>query len=280
MKRIVIFLLYISLIINLENVNAKENYYFLALGDSITTGYGVDDSYVEIVNAYLNEKYPDNNIILNNRAINGLTSAQLLNQIKTNIEVKEKIQKANLIVLSIGGNDYLQELIKDISNLDGKNDIFINIGNNLIENTKLIYNNIYNLNNDVIIIVIPLYNPYILLLKENKDLIDIFNETKLEFINEVNIFKNQYNKDIYSLPNLSKKIEVGNNLNPGIDPHPNSNGHKLIGNECINLLDDILINTKEEEKSFFQKYNAYIILVGLIIIAFLLEKSYNKKPRK
>lgn len=276
MKKILLFLTFFLFIFE---VKAEPNYYLLGLGDSITTGYGLNnsnDSYINLFKDYLTHYH--SNITFNNEAINGLTSKQLLNNIKNNINLQNKIKSADIIVMSIGGNDYLQKII-----YNQNPEIYINVGEQLLINLKNIYDSIFYLNDNVILIVIPLYNPYLSLLKNNQELLKIYNQTKKDFIKQINDYQTTYNKKIYTSDTLSQKIEIDNNLNPGIDPHPNLNGHKLIAEECIKIFNDnIFNNIKKEEKSinFFIKYKNYFIVIGVIIIAYLLKNSYNKAKKR
>lgn len=258
-------------------VKAEVNYQLLGLGDSITTGYGITDFnniYINIFKNYL-EEYYQSIIILNNEANNGLTSTQLLNKIKNDIDLKNKIKKADIIVMSIGGNDYLSEII-----YYQNPEIFIDIGNQLLANLKDIYNNIFSLNESVILIVIPLYNPYLSLLKNNQELIEMYDKTKKEMIEQINQYRVINNKQIYTSDTLSKEIESSNNLNYGIDPHPNINGHKLIAEECIKIFNEKIVtnNNSNQNKiiTFIIKNKYYFIVIGIIFLAYLFKKGYNK----
>lgn len=82
----------------------------LALGDSLTTGYALPD-YVDENDPYRCKSYP--NLIANamgleggstyiNRAVNGDTSAELVSRLPA---LESDIAKAEMIIISIGGND-------------------------------------------------------------------------------------------------------------------------------------------------------------------------------
>lgn len=279
MKKIIKFILCLLLLIPIST-KATESYNLLGLGDSITTGYGISDSkniYINILKDYLMEYYP--NITLNNEAINGLTSKQMLNNIQNDKSLQDKIEYANMIVMSIGGNDYLQEII-----YHQNPETFIKIGNQLLDNLESIYDSIFNLNKSVNLIVIPLYNPYLVLLKNNQELLKTYNKTQTDVINQINKYQVTYNKKIYTSDTLSRKIERGNNLNQGIDPHPNLSGHKLIAEECIKIYNEkiMVVDVLKEEKlvtNFFIKYKNYFIIIGFIILAYMLKKGYNKARR-
>lgn len=81
----------------------------VALGDSITRGYGLaedEKSYVEILTE-------EGNFKSNNFAVNGRTSTVLLEDLqKPSEKERSALEQANYIVISIGGNDMLYLLNK------------------------------------------------------------------------------------------------------------------------------------------------------------------------
>ena len=81
----------------------------VALGDSITRGYGLADdekSYVEILTE-------EGNFKSDNFAVNGRTSTVLLEDLqKPSEKEKSALEQADYIVMSIGGNDMLYLLDK------------------------------------------------------------------------------------------------------------------------------------------------------------------------
>ena len=290
MKLIIRFILCFLLFGNIH-VYAKQSYQFLGLGDSITTGYGISDihnTYVNLVYNHLVDKLVDKNIFLNNEAIDGLTSTQLLDNVKRNNDLRAKIYNADLIILSIGGNDYLSELTLNIGSLDGQKQNFIGIGSRLIDNLKNIYNNIFDLNSDALVLVVPLYNPYILILNNNADLLEVYNQTKDDVINQIDNYRVSAAKKIYTSNTLGNILENSENLNKGIDPHPNIIGHKLIAQECIRIFNDEydnlnIVDIKNDiagnKDNFISKYKYYLITLGLIVLVFITERRYNNSRK-
>ena len=74
----------------------------LALGDSITTGYGLNDPEKESFTALLGEGY-----IINNKAVDGNTVTGIAKQLKTGAITAQEIAAADAITITIGGNDLL-----------------------------------------------------------------------------------------------------------------------------------------------------------------------------
>ena len=81
---------------------AAEPTKILALGDSITTGYGLQAPEKERFTALLGEGY-----LVNNRAVNGNTVTGIAKQLKTGGITLQEISAADVITITIGGNDLM-----------------------------------------------------------------------------------------------------------------------------------------------------------------------------
>jgi lysophospholipase L1-like esterase len=79
----------------------------VALGDSLTKGTGdqTGKGYVTVVKELLESKYGHKTNVIGNYAVNGYTTSQLLNDLETKTSILEQLQKADLITITIGGND-------------------------------------------------------------------------------------------------------------------------------------------------------------------------------
>ncbi len=115
-KFLSIILVSISLIT--QNVFASQNVNYVAIGDSISTGYGLDDYNFETknVDSFVNllDKQLNTNTI--NLAVDGIDSTEFLTMLKTMDNTqKEILQKADIITLTIGGNNILKPLKKAIN---------------------------------------------------------------------------------------------------------------------------------------------------------------------
>ena len=136
---------------------AEERKNYVVLGDSIAQGYGVynrkDAAYGKIVADTNGYNYA-------NFGVNGLRSWDLIEQLKTN-EVASAVAAADIISLSIGGNDYLQQnlpkIFSDVSQGDYK--IVNDIQNNFREYFAEIVAMLKAANPEVALFVQTLYNP-------------------------------------------------------------------------------------------------------------------------
>jgi lysophospholipase L1-like esterase len=134
------------------------NLQVVALGDSLTRGTG-DPTGKGYVGYFIDnlKKQSKQNIVLNNLGIKGLTSLQLADQLKQP-EVQRQIRSADLVLMTIGGND----LFRGGENLTDLN--FQNINqeeHSFNKNLNGILTQIRGLNKAAPIYFIGLYNPFI-----------------------------------------------------------------------------------------------------------------------
>lgn len=105
-KRLLSMILCLCLALSLlpAQAFAAERLIYVALGDSITTGYGLNSPTTESFAALLAEK---GNFALTNLAEDGETTETLLQTIQNN---STGIKKADVITITIGGNDLMNVL--------------------------------------------------------------------------------------------------------------------------------------------------------------------------
>lgn len=175
--RIISFILVIVLII-VPIASFAASGYYTALGDSIAVGTGI------VYNGNPNYGYVDmlaerdfSEGIISDLAVNGLTSAGLLSTLTKTADPKYSatrtaVTKANVLTISIGGNDLLQTLIplytKDpnfLSKLSTFNKLILaaklySNASSFGTNWQNIIKNIRLLNSNAVIYVNTLYNPF------------------------------------------------------------------------------------------------------------------------
>jgi len=78
---------------------------YVALGDSYPAGYGAERSYVDYYAEYMEEDLGIR-VKIHNYAQTGLTSSELLSQVRSNAELRENIRNAEVITIWVGWNDY------------------------------------------------------------------------------------------------------------------------------------------------------------------------------
>ncbi|MBN6192884.1 hypothetical protein JQN58_39080 [Aneurinibacillus sp. BA2021] len=80
---------------------------YVALGDSIARGKGAKkrEGYVYLFHRFLMEQY--GNVALSNQAISGIGSRGMLAQLHLNPAVRRAVREADIMTISIGGNNLL-----------------------------------------------------------------------------------------------------------------------------------------------------------------------------
>lgn len=84
---------------------SQDELHYTALGDSIATGYLVQDGYVDRYAAILTQT-SGLSVTLYNLAQNGWSSGQLLNALRTNTTIQAAVGQADQITWNIGVNDW------------------------------------------------------------------------------------------------------------------------------------------------------------------------------
>ncbi len=242
----------------------------VALGDSITTGYGVEEreSYVSLFCSTLKNK-TNEDVTCDNLAVNGLTSNGLIDVLQVE-ETREKIRHSDYILLSIGGNDFLKELTSNLSTYlslaESYPQVYV-IGNRLVNNLSTILDEIVVLNPQVKILIIPLYNPYHIVMKSNVVLSNHFNEIKQRYSE----FASHYDQ-VRIDTKLSNTLERDEYLNVSleernVDPHPNRLGHDAIARSLTKEIEEVetmAISQKNNTLSYLFLGLAFILLGVLV----------------
>ena len=101
----IILVAVVAVIVIISGKDNKKTPCYIALGDSISTGFGLKDPETEGFTSILAK----NSYELTNLAINGNTASGILEQLDTD-DVKKSIKKADVITLTCGGNDLMHSL--------------------------------------------------------------------------------------------------------------------------------------------------------------------------
>ncbi|KZE68765.1 GDSL family lipase [Fictibacillus phosphorivorans] len=205
-----------------------------ALGDSLTRGTGDADG--KGYTGYLTDRLKDKtnqDINLLNTAIKGETSRGLLKQLQQS-EIQRQTKQADVIVMTIGGNDLFQQGAAleslDMNAINGKKQIYLN-------NVKKIYSQLRELNKDAVIYHVGLYNPF-------SNMPDA--STTSSIVRDWNFQSAEtaagYENIVY-VPTFDLfQLQVENYLYTD-QFHPNTEGYKLIAERVASL-----INFEQEEK--------------------------------
>lgn len=98
-----------------------DPYSVVVLGDSISTGYGLEDSsksYVSVLEHHMNQK-------VTNLAKDGTTSSELLQLLQGDSTMQSAVAGADVIVVTIGANDILQPVLNnDVVKVDDYDNVY------------------------------------------------------------------------------------------------------------------------------------------------------------
>ncbi|MBO9129770.1 GDSL-type esterase/lipase family protein [Bacillus sp. 165] len=139
----------------LDTINHQPLYH-LVLGDSLAKGYGSKQGgYAGIASQQLQAK-TNKEVYIDNTAVSGLTTEGLLYMLQSE-EMQNKIEKADIITISIGGNNLLR-LNKSMGILEALNAVN-DEKKKYQENMEEILAIIRSHNDHAIIVLSELYNP-------------------------------------------------------------------------------------------------------------------------
>lgn len=205
----------------------------VALGDSLTRGTGDADGkgYTGYLTDRLKEK-TEQEINLLNSAVKGETSRGLLKQLQQR-EIQRQAKQADVIVMTIGGNDLFQQGAAleslDMNTINSKRQLYLS-------NVKKIYTQLRDLNKDAVIYHVGLYNPFSNLpdAKTTSSIVRDWNFQSAETAAEY--------EDIVYVPTFDLfQLQVESYLYTD-QFHPNTEGYKLIAERVASL-----INFEQEE---------------------------------
>ena len=155
--------------------NKQHSVYYLALGDSLTRGVGDEEDnygFTGRLAQHLEEQPTIAEVHLENRGKNGRRSDQLLNLLERG-HYDEQLEKANLVTITLGGNDVMKIVKRDVFNLKEK--MFLKELTPFEERYREIIAAIRARNADVPIIMVGFYNPFAIITDETKAFNGILN---------------------------------------------------------------------------------------------------------
>jgi lysophospholipase L1-like esterase len=210
-----------------EKVVNKKELTVVALGDSLTRGTG-DETGKGYVGDVIDEmkKRTKQPVTLLNLGINGQRSDQLKKQVQQK-EVQRQIQRADILLVTIGGNDLFRG---GQGLMDFQTTNVAAVEKKYLENLTFIFQQIRATNTNANVFFVGLYNPFINL-KEGKEISKLIRRwnydsaeisatfPKVVFVPTFDLFELKVNDYLYS-----DKF------------HPNTKGYRLIAERVAALL--------------------------------------------
>ncbi|HFR3976434.1 TPA: SGNH/GDSL hydrolase family protein [Streptococcus suis] len=229
-------------------VAEKTEFHYVALGDSLTEGVGDttgQGGFVPLLAQSLTNDY-GYEVDYQNFGISGNTSNQILKRMKEKQELKTALQEANLLTITVGGNDLRKVIIKNIANL--KLSTFDKPAKEYGKRLESIIQVARKDNPSLPIYVVGIYNPFFLSLPELTEMqviVDKWNTTTEETIAK---YENVYFVEINDLLYRGLEGEAGisqlnqsqsNNLLFEEDQfHPNNTGYEIIKKAVLEKMNE------------------------------------------
>jgi len=206
-----------------EPVPQEEINNIVILGDSIGSGVGDEES-SGIGDRYLELMDRDGDETLTNLAISGYTSSRLVDLIQTG-ENDATIAEADLVVISIGGND--------LNRLAFQRDLdlpvaFLDTLNAYLDNLEIIIGDIRTLNPNSQIALIGLYNPYSLIIPELSNYLVEWNDDTRSLV--------ESHPDATYVPTFNLFQDQMENFLYEDYFHPNEEGYQAIAEQLYTLI--------------------------------------------
>ncbi|MFC7687166.1 GDSL-type esterase/lipase family protein [Ureibacillus sp. GCM10028918] len=221
--------------LQLENpVNIKADpskLYYLALGDSLTKGVGDEDQksgYTKRLVEKIEQSTDLKEVVLDNRGKRGRKSDQLLDLLKKG-HYDNELKNAELITITIGGNDIMKVVKKDLFELKRKYFEEELVG--FEKRYEQILNEIRLKNPDVPIVMIGLYNPFSVITDE----ITEFESIITEWNESIESTSKQYENACYV--NIQDLFDENANLVYHTDFfHPNGYGYTIMTERILSMI--------------------------------------------
>lgn len=212
----------------------------VALGDSLTKGVGDEANeggFVGRMTEMLEQQKEIKEVQVENFGVRGFKTTNLQNKLKEE-EVTQALKDADMIVMTIGGNDIMNVVRKNIFSLDFEpfREEQINFENRLED----IFTTIRGFNKDAPVIFVGLYNPFKFMLPnltEIDQIIDEWNITSKQMItrDENGVFVSV--DDIFSADKDQKLLYKD-------EFHPNESGYTLMADRVYQAITDADITMK------------------------------------
>ncbi|TFE03276.1 SGNH/GDSL hydrolase family protein [Jeotgalibacillus sp. R-1-5s-1] len=196
----------------------------VSLGDSLTQGVGDSSGaggYVPLLEQKLQERSEIGEVSIDNFGKRGNRSDQLLKRVKEEQEIRSSISESDIAVITIGGNDVMKVIRSTFPSMTYEDFE----GARLIyeENLTQLFSEIRELNPDISIVLMGIYNPFYIFsadIEEMRLIVEAWNESA------ETIASDWENTSYVEVADLFRQND--NNLLHSDYFHPNDQGYSLI----------------------------------------------------
>lgn len=212
----------------------------VSLGDSLTAGVGDSQNlggYVPLLEKNLEDKEEFGDVTIANFGKRGNRSDQLLKRVKEEEEIRSSIEEADSVIITIGGNDVMKVFRSNFPSLTF--DDFVAAQVQFEERLTNIFSEIRTINPDASIVLMGIYNPFIMLssdIEEMGVIVNEWNDTAESIAGQWDNTAFVRIADIFS--------ETEKNLLYTDYFHPNDEGYRLIADRIEQGLLTVLAETE------------------------------------
>lgn len=223
-----------------EKVLPKKEIELVALGDSLTVGVGDEKDaggYVGRLAKEMPEKMDGvEKVNITQTAKKGRRSDQLLTQLKSG-EINDALKKADIITMTIGGNDLMKILRENFTTLERQH--FDTERSNYEKRYIEIFKLIRAQNQTAPIIAVGVYNPLTVYAEDTSEFEKILDEWNQDM-------KNIVEKDAYAIFVPTVDLFHTNKAEVYSDDyfHPNAKGYTNMKNRIFETLDTVSVYKK------------------------------------
>ncbi|SKB61533.1 Lysophospholipase L1 [Lysinibacillus sp. AC-3] len=212
--------------------NKAKQLHYLALGDSLTAGVGDEyskDGYVGRLTDSLIAWPSISDVEVDNRGKRGRRSDQLLKLVEKG-HYDEELQKAQLISITMGGNDVMKIVKNDLFNL--KRDAFDKELRSYKKRYSKIIEGIREKNPTVPLLLIGFYNPFSIVTNEANEFDSIITEWNKVIENIAKKDKNACYVSVEDLFDSNKELVYHTDFF-----HPNAKGYDKMNERIIKAME-------------------------------------------
>ncbi|WHX98967.1 SGNH/GDSL hydrolase family protein [Neobacillus sp. DY30] len=205
----------------------------ISAGDSLTEGVGDSTKtggYLPYLRTLLEEEKGIKEVDFYNFGVKGNRSPQLLKRLQTD-EMKDTLGSADLVILTIGGNDIMKVVRDNISNLQLS--VFNKEREVYIHNLNEIMNTIIRVNPEAYIVLVGVYNPFSQWFSDIKEFDQIVSDWNKASQSVVSNYSNAYFVGIEDL-----FINPTESLLHTDKFHPNDKGYELIADRLNETIEE------------------------------------------
>lgn len=222
-----------------------KTYHYVAIGDSLTQGVGdITDQggFVPLLASQLQSNY-GYEVKSENFGVSGNTSTQIIKRIKSQEKIQNAVKDADIITLTVGGNDVMKVIREDFNNLSEKS--FKKPLTQYQKRLTALFDLIRKYNEDAPIYVLGIYNPFYLNFPEittMQEVIDNWNEKTAMTVEENNAYFVPINDSLYRGIDGQEGVTTQGDGEESISNdalfeedhfHPNNTGYQIIADAMM-----------------------------------------------